>query len=375
MQFPPELKAQLPCQCTRHFTGDTPTVQRFCYCLTCGITPETNRCLCEACAYACHADHKFCYGGTGPAVCSCGLKFEAPSGKKKGRKVQFNSENQQPNVCVCFDHPVEMVAFDFEQEEEEEEADDNNNEKPPIEMTPCLEVDNLPYACTLSSTDECFYLQHNYRCLTCKQKVGEAVCAVCARVCHAGHQLQDNGITPFYCDCGLGSIKKLKCKCLYRNDKKKSYSIADNDLVVCLPFEIPMKCTAEFEKKKDGSCRPFIQRCFACQTCGISEDSPICEVCALNCHQGHKLEDLGLREMTCNCKPETCQCRKDTDKKFVPSLCTEEGISSYNCGCISSDDDCAENPDDDNECHHCHNEKCGCGGHHHHHDDDDDNDN
>lgn len=368
MQFPQELKAQLPCQCTRHFTGDTPTIQRFCYCLTCGITPETNRVLCEPCAYACHADHKFCYGGTGPVVCSCGLKVETPS-KKKSRKVQFNDESETTNICLCYDHPADEVAFDSD--EEEEEANDDND-KPPIELTPCLPTDNLPYACTLGRTNEFFYLQHNYRCLTCRQKVGEGVCAVCARICHAGHQLQDNGITPFYCDCGLGSIKRFKCKCYYKNDSNKNYSYEDG-VAVCLPFEIPFKCTAEFEKKNDGSPRAFIQRCFACDTCGIDEESPICEACALLCHKDHKLTDLGLREIVCSCNSDTCQCKKDTDKKFIPSLCAEEGISSYNCGCISSDDDLAENPD--GEADHDHNHdcdgECSCGGHHHHHHEDD----
>ena len=292
MTFPQELKAQLPCQCTRSCCGDGPRVQRFCYCLTCGLTPDTNKCICEPCAYACHFEHEYCYGGTGPVLCCC-------------------------EKCQC-QEPVNDVPFD----------DD---------AAPCLPP-NQPYRCTLNFTKENFYLQHNYKCLTCKQKDGEGVCAVCARVCHAGHRLQDNGITPFYCDCGMGAIDGVKCRCLGEN-------VPDEN--VCLPFVIPFRCTATFEQGKTR-----FQRCFQCQTCGTTDENPICEVCAQKCHPNHKLVDLKIRNITCKC--QNCQCRDETEELFVPSLCAEEGVNAYNCGCDSDDVEEEE-------------EECDCGHHHHHH--------
>lgn len=356
MHFPLELKAQLPCQCTRKFTGDKPTIQRYCHCLTCGIgsTSDDKRAICEPCAYACHAGHLFCYAGTGPVVCSCGIKEDVKKPKKSKGKVSFNVDDDETNVCVCFDQPVEEVIFDAENEEEEEEAnDDADNDNPHVELTPCFDVTNIPYSCTLSQTKDNFFLQHNYRCLTCHQKTGEAVCAVCARICHAGHQLQDNGITPFYCDCGSNAIPSLKCQCMFKN-KSQNYQYTDS--VTCLPFEIPLKCTSEFEKKADGSKRPFIQRGFLCQTCNSTEENPICEACAIKCHNGHQLVDLKMKQFICSCS--SANCKNDTDEKYVPSICAEEGLNSYNCGCEYLDAENSDHDDDHQECE-CH--------HHHHH--------
>jgi chemotaxis protein histidine kinase CheA len=73
------------------------------------------------------------------------------------------------------------------------------------------------HVCTLKETGEKFVAQQWYHCLTCAPASGAAssaprspasaaavhgCCAVCRDICHAGHKLQDMGVTPFYCDCG-----------------------------------------------------------------------------------------------------------------------------------------------------------------------------
>ncbi|OHT10134.1 hypothetical protein TRFO_20674 [Tritrichomonas foetus] len=299
MSLPQEIHAQLPCQCTRHFTGEKPTIQRYCFCLTCDLSPDSNKCMCEACAYACHSDHKFCYGGTGPVVCAC--------------------EN-----CKCRDKAVSEVPFDDE-------------------TAPTLPGDQ-PYRCTIGFTKDEFYLQHNYRCMTCKQAVGDGVCAVCARVCHAGHRLQDNGITPFYCDCGSGSIKGIKCRCNSSNPNEvfnpATVKVDDQNKAVCLPFTVPYKCTKTY-----GEGTEYVQHAFGCETCGVNEDQAFCEVCAQKCHSGHKLKDFKLLQFCCHCEKTDCKC--DTEELLVPSLCADEGINQYNCGCELE----AGEDDEEEDCH------------------------
>lgn len=58
------------------------------------------------------------------------------------------------------------------------------------------------HVCTLNETGEKFVTQQWYQCITCGSPHNEGCCVVCKDVCHAGHQLKDMGVSPFYCDCG-----------------------------------------------------------------------------------------------------------------------------------------------------------------------------
>ena len=47
-----------------------------------------------------------------------------------------------------------------------------------------------------------FLNQHWYHCHTCKMVDGIGVCSVCAKVCHADHDVTYSKYGSFYCDCG-----------------------------------------------------------------------------------------------------------------------------------------------------------------------------
>ena len=54
------------------------------------------------------------------------------------------------------------------------------------------------HVCTLNETGAQFVAQQWFQCVTC----GQGCCVTCKTVCHAGHQLNDMGVTPQHCDCG-----------------------------------------------------------------------------------------------------------------------------------------------------------------------------
>jgi len=68
--------------------------------------------------------------------------------------------------------------------------------------------------CTYSKTKDTFHPQQLYMCVTCDLAANKGCCVVCAKKCHAGHQI--SGPIPssgFFCDCGAGEGKN-PCKCL-----------------------------------------------------------------------------------------------------------------------------------------------------------------
>lgn len=54
--------------------------------------------------------------------------------------------------------------------------------------------------------------QKLFTCKTCHLKESECICEVCARKCHAGHDVHFIGLKDGYCDCGAGYIS---CRCLF----------------------------------------------------------------------------------------------------------------------------------------------------------------
>jgi E3 ubiquitin-protein ligase UBR4 len=56
--------------------------------------------------------------------------------------------------------------------------------------------------CTFTQTQKEFMNQHWYHCHTCKMVDGVGVCSVCAKVCHANHDVTYSKHGSFFCDCG-----------------------------------------------------------------------------------------------------------------------------------------------------------------------------
>ena len=51
------------------------------------------------------------------------------------------------------------------------------------------------------------------------------------------------------------------------------------------------------------------QRLFHCKTCGITaQNQGICEACALQCHLGHNVVYIGVKEFTCECYSMNSHC-------------------------------------------------------------------
>ena len=55
--------------------------------------------------------------------------------------------------------------------------------------------------CTFIRTGKKFEEQHWYYCYTCGLTGNTGVCAVCVRVCHAGHHVIYCKKSTFFCDC------------------------------------------------------------------------------------------------------------------------------------------------------------------------------
>lgn len=69
--------------------------------------------------------------------------------------------------------------------------------------------------CTFRGTGPYWVRQQWYKCLTCAEAGradnGAGLCAVCARCCHVGHELVEQELSPFYCDCPSGGFRGIPC--------------------------------------------------------------------------------------------------------------------------------------------------------------------
>jgi len=73
--------------------------------------------------------------------------------------------------------------------------------------------------CSFIETGEGFTEQHWYNCYTCGLLWDKGCCALCARVCHKGHDVGYSRKSSFFCDCGAEVATAIEqnrtpCKCL-----------------------------------------------------------------------------------------------------------------------------------------------------------------
>lgn len=87
--------------------------------------------------------------------------------------------------------------------------------------------------CTYTTTQREFQNQHWYHCYTCEMFDSVGVCSVCAKVCHAGHQLSYAKNSSFFCDCG--AQEQGTCAALTKRTAYKS------------PLTSPTEGTVNFE--------------------------------------------------------------------------------------------------------------------------------
>ena len=150
----------------------------------------------------------------------------------------------------------------------------------PVELNPPLPSENklipkIEPICTFAATGENYIKQKGYQCRTCKITGNLAICEICIKKCHKGHDVYLGSSTiELYCDCP----KKCHCQSLsnLNNSMKCTY-----DLTYGCPIEQPM---------------------YQCEDCHITENYYICQSCAIKCHHGHNLRYIGiLKDKNCHC--------------------------------------------------------------------------
>jgi hypothetical protein len=68
--------------------------------------------------------------------------------------------------------------------------------------------------CSFSATQKKHTLQAWRQCRTCGLVDNAGVCVACAETCHAGHDLGEERITNFFCDCGAEGV--AHCRSVFR---------------------------------------------------------------------------------------------------------------------------------------------------------------
>lgn len=100
--------------------------------------------------------------------------------------------------------------------------------------------------------------QKIYTCKTCNLKKGECICEVCARKCHANHDVSLIGFSEGFCDCGAGNIS-CHCLCCDKNSKVPAF----------IPYPFTINWTGE---------NFYHQNFYRCITCNYSGDLGCCDL-------------------------------------------------------------------------------------------------
>ena len=191
----------------------------------------------------------------------------------------------------CFDKNVIINFYD-----PNEVPNDESNSHPSIQNT-AVDDDE----CTFIHTGTRMVNQLLFTCKTCYLKQGDCICEVCARKCHAGHNVRFIGYDKGYCDCGAGNISR---RCLCCNKKSEGEFVS---------AFIPGPCTLNRYGQK------FVEQSFyKCLTCNYSSDEGCCEICAQTCHLGHDLIYLGKIPSFCDCGYgyKNCKCVKKPNPEY-----------------------------------------------------------
>eukprot|EP01135_Chromosphaera_perkinsii_P006329 Nk52_evm58s485 gene=Nk52_evmTU58s485 len=86
---------------------------------------------------------------------------------------------------------------------------------------------NEAMLCTYTYTGKNFKDQHWYFCYTCGLTNSEGCCSVCARLCHAGHDIAYARYSRFFCDCG-GNARTPACRALKKRSRKSKTKKGDS---------------------------------------------------------------------------------------------------------------------------------------------------
>lgn len=170
-----------------------------------------------------------------------------------------------------------------------------------------------------------FYFPIDYKIYQCKD-CGIDMCEGCAKSCHKSHRIVEKGIDhSFVCNCG---------KKHFKDDKYREH------------------CSIEYVGEMLCDDQPVCyQHFYRCMDCSKSKDEFICRSCARNCHQNHKVVDLGIQRGFCSCGSDKCQnehkCKSSYYLNSAADKCTNEDHNNairqrwfqcMSCGLYNSND-------------------------------------
>ena len=158
--------------CTFNKTHKHMMVQPFYNCITCNLVNGLG--CCEACARVCHAGHQLVKKGNTECYCDCGAGEVRSCVQCKCKKVTASQ--------------AQMYNQYYSQQHHE--------------------------TCTYAMTGEQMITQELFTCRTCRFQSGTCICASCAKICHAGHDVRSLGFSQGFCDCGAGGLPGMRCKCM-----------------------------------------------------------------------------------------------------------------------------------------------------------------
>ena len=343
--------------------GHQAIFQPFYICHTCSDTDDFG--VCAACAESCHKGHQLYYIGEVPALCDCQSLTNGkcmncpPYDELKCTNLIPELKEKEQVIFFCDDCRVSICGFcamkchlghnimpscvgKFECNCGLGYGKTLCKITPGVVAVPC--VKNIEGHCTIEQTGKVGKPHEKfYFCMTCGIYDERGVCEQCAKHCHEGHKLIDAGYSSkFYCDCGNGT-------CVY---PCKLMNTPEN------------KCTLQ-----ENGIKPIKQKLFECMTCGLEGKLHVCEKCALVCHAGHDVKEIGELVGTCDCcSPYPIQqchgCCGECNKEQQCHGCCGECNKEQQChGCCG---ECNQ----EHQCHGCcrdYNEEeeesdccCGC---------------
>lgn len=153
-------------------------------------------------------------------------------------------------------HPLEGHRADLEAAEavrlEEAALHSNDVIVGDLDLLPGPAADAEASVCSYAKTSNTFAEQHWYHCWTCNLAFQEGCCAVCARICHEGHDLTYSRYSRFFCDCGAAKRTHNPCQALVDRGEpeatapaaagfSKSISLSSLSQVVC-PVTASLSC-------------------------------------------------------------------------------------------------------------------------------------
>lgn len=269
-------------------------------CLTC-CNDKDNIFICEDCAKHCHIGHElkqhFGFKGHYCSCCSGGINNECKIIPKEITRCQCDPQNTNGlidvyycrncdiSVCetcalVCHDHHM----LDFAQKNAKCEC--GSNTKCVCKVNPISE-EMLAIYCTFEITKRNYKPQHCYTCNTCGVYPPQVLCDNCVEICHKGHDVVDIGFSNAFCDC----IELCHCRLeqLHKN-----------------PTNPKVKWNHKCSRSKLNNI-PTKQKMYECETCEIAQRQGICKSCALMCHRGHQVKEVGMNSFVCQCKSKKCK--------------------------------------------------------------------